>query len=914
MKDNVEFIKSYLNYYRLLEKKKCAKEDVFLFFSSIVLFVLLCIFLENLFFFGSDFRLGIKILLFLLISFITVKICKNILFWKKISYEKLAISLEKKTPFFQNHLINAWQLKESTLYPESFLKKLKEKSVNVIQQADPSNAIDLKKLRLYRKIAIFSILIFVIYSIISPGSIKNGFSRMFFAIAQINREIKVEPGNCTVEKGSDLKITVYLEDKKIVPFIEHLKKANRKKEQMKKGNVYFSYYIPEVNETFSYRIIYGRKKTDWFKVTVLGKTLIKKLRLTYVFPSYTGKKRKNEEKELSEITSLYGTKITVESFFNNPVGDTYLIFGNGKIFLNKGKSKSKVFTFTLKEATLYQFKYYDLLTKKYITSPREKANVLFDKIPFLEFISPGKDIQAKNGISIPLKLKVKDDFGLMNLNIRYHKGEGDISEKDPVFYKIRLQGKKETSISATLKTPEDFPERISYYAECFDNFPGSPNTGRSSIYFIYPVSGRKSPGTTEEKFTKEEMLKENVENLKKELEKFIVEGKKIIEAAKKLGEIKDYTGGENLDSLAESEEKWAELFQKMVEDLNKLGTQTKGKFTLSEELVEMISHVRSSVKNLKKKAIHMAITESQTGLELAVEITSNLEKWLSEYPDYLKWDMEEPSQDYEVPEAELPDELEDIIGDLIEQEEDMREEIEDITSSWMDSLDKGAGWGAMDGPISNMSAKGITGNLMPNQQEIGGRSGEGRTGRSYGEMVEKTATGKGGRKTPARVTPDNLEPGQIQDTSGQTPLGPTGGGKVSGWGPEGLRGPAQDLTFKYNLLAGKQKKLIEKAEKLARSLKVLNIYNPDLEQSILAMKTFSVKLKEGRYTELLTTKQFIISHLQQANQILTKQAIVQKEAPGKISKVKRELGSIWDEKIPLGYEEIVRKYYNEISK
>ena len=202
---------------------------------------------------------------------------------------------------------------------------------------------------------------------------------------------------------------------------------------------------------------------------------------------------------------------------------------------------------------------------------------------------------------------------------------------------------------------------------------------------------------------------------------------------------------------------------------------------------------------------------------------------------------------------------------------------------------------------------------MPNQQEIGGRSGEGRTGRSYGEMVEKTATGKGGRKTPARVTPDNLEPGQIQDTSGQTPLGPTGGGKVSGWGQEGLRGSAQDLTFKYNLLAGKQKKLIEKAEKLARSLKVLNIYNPDLEQSILTMKTFNIKLKEGRYTELLTTKQLIISHLQQANQILTKQAIVRKETLGKTSKIKRELGSIWDEKIPLGYEEIVRKYYREIS-
>ena len=53
--------------------------------------------------------------------------------------------------------------------------------------------------------------------------------------------------------------------------------------------------------------------------------------------------------------------------------------------------------------------------------------------------------------------------------------------------------------------------------------------------------------------------------------------------------------------------------------------------------------------------------------------------------------------------------LEDIVGDLIDREEEMTEDVEDVTSGWLDSLDKGAGWDAMDGPISNMSAKGVTG-------------------------------------------------------------------------------------------------------------------------------------------------------------------------------------------------------------
>ena len=55
--------------------------------------------------------------------------------------------------------------------------------------------------------------------------------------------------------------------------------------------------------------------------------------------------------------------------------------------------------------------------------------------------------------------------------------------------------------------------------------------------------------------------------------------------------------------------------------------------------------------------------------------------------------------------AELPGELQDIVGQLQEQEEDLFDEMEDVSSSTIDSLDKGAGWDAADGPISNNSAR-----------------------------------------------------------------------------------------------------------------------------------------------------------------------------------------------------------------
>ncbi len=144
---------------------------------------------------------------------------------------------------------------------------------------------------------------------------------------------------------------------------------------------------------------------------------------------------------------------------------------------------------------------------------------------------------------------------------------------------------------------------------------------------------------------------------------------------------------------------------------------------------------------------------------MAEELKTNLEKWLPDTPDREKWSQEESltDKDKEAPMAELPGELEDLVGDLMEKEEDLFDEMEDVSSSAADSLDKGAGWDAMDGPISNMSAKGVTGNRLPNTSEIGGRSGEGRQGKVE-RRVRRRRGGRQGR-------PQNAQPAHARSVS-----------------------------------------------------------------------------------------------------------------------------------------------------
>ncbi|MCM8765193.1 MAG: hypothetical protein NC830_07550, partial [Candidatus Omnitrophica bacterium] len=828
------------------------------------------------------------------------------------SPDALALKIERKLPFLNNLLINSIQLGRKTgKYPEAFIKFLINKTADAISQCDVKNLIERKRLKKISVLAIISLTLLAAVSIMAGRSARNVFL-MSFAPGQCASDIFVEPGNCSVERGSPLTIKVRVRDSGI-PDIE-IKNNTTKIEEMTEDNHAFLYTFYEITSPFSYRIGINGKKSVWYRVNVVDKTLIKKMRIIYQYPSYTGLKTNVVEKNFSEISALSGTKLTVEFHFNNPVGDTMLIFSNGSFIRNPGRSKVKSFRFTLENACFYQIQYFDPATGKTLLSPREKIIPVFDQIPICEFVSPGKDIIAKQGTMVPVKLKISDDFGINSVKFKICSKESEISANDRVFFQTSGNRKKEMEVNALLKIPASVYSKIAYYAECTD-FSPSGNTGRSSIYFIYSPSSASERFSTRKNNPEEEKIQQaQLEQAKKLLEKFAEEQKKVIEAAKKLGKTRNEAEPSELQNIAEQEKRWAQLFQKIVNDLNKLAQQTQGKFTLSDEFVEMISHLQAASDSITRgKPITIPIQEAQMGLELAEELVANIERWLAEVPDSIKWDHQEPSKKTLAPEAELPSELEDIIGDLIEQTEDMTEEIEDITSSWMDSIDKGAGWMAMDGSISNMSAKGITGNLLPNQQEIGGRSGEGRTGRSYGEMVEKTAQGKGGRQTPARLTPDNIEPGQVQDASGEIQPGPTGGGKASGWGPSGLKGPVQDMSFKYAEIAEKQIKMIEKVEKLERELKILNVYNPQIERSIAAMKQFNIQLKEGRYSDLLTTNQMIISNLKQAQQVLTHQAIVRVANSEKIEKKKKEIEGIWDEKIPAGYETIVRRYYENIS-
>jgi hypothetical protein len=408
--------------------------------------------------------------------------------------------------------------------------------------------------------------------------------------------------------------------------------------------------------------------------------------------------------------------------------------------------------------------------------------------------------------------------------------------------------------------------------------------------------------------------------LRDRLKEFVDEQKKVIEGSKELAKrpVDDFQEADQreLEKLKAIEDQWDKFLTEAIADFSKVPAVDASNPSLIKELIEVKTDVEMAADALAKKAMDVVVPLEELGMEAAEEIVENLERWLPDTPDREKWSQEEFTGDVEIPHAELPEQMEDLVGDLLEQEEDLFEEMEDVTSGAADSPDKGAGWDAMDGPISSFAAKGVTGNRLPNTSEISGRSGEGRSGKSSGEFVEEEATGKGGRRTPTRLSPDAFSKGDVKDSSPEAPGGATGGGKISGAGSEGLEGPVPpDVQRRMGSMAGKQAQLRNKAEGVRAALQVRNYDSFALDQAIDGMRRVQRDILAGRYQSALRQRDVVLESLKDTKMLLSGEVRIRQDSSAALpNEVQKDVLDALEKPMPRGYEEYLKRYYERLSE
>lgn len=319
----------------------------------------------------------------------------------------------------------------------------------------------------------------------------------------------------------------------------------------------------------------------------------------------------------------------------------------------------------------------------------------------------------------------------------------------------------------------------------------------------------------------------------------------------------------------------AEVVEAMLTDAHVFpdmnpSNELRGELTQIYE--DVIQADKTDAAEGKLKPTEIAVQKEDSllqGIEQAKKVAEDLEMWLPNSNDTIKW-LDENFDKTEmppIPNLPLPDAFEDLVGDLLDEQQSISDDVQDAASNQALAQAQ-QGWGVADGPMPGFSAQGKSGNTRPNRNEQTGRSSGGREGMSNGEMVGDTASNLEGSPTKTRRTNDPMQQGHIKDDGGIQQARATGGGKAGGFsdrnGMDGnapLRASNAPRMGAADALAVKQALLAEKTSKIYGQASLLFLRAKGLPQAARLMDQSQTALKENRMDDFRALHQQIVTEL-----------------------------------------------------
>ena len=408
---------------------------------------------------------------------------------------------------------------------------------------------------------------------------------------------------------------------------------------------------------------------------------------------------------------------------------------------------------------------------------------------------------------------------------------------------------------------------------------------------------------------------ETLDRMAADLEKFLGDVRELETQYERLAKrdaddiTEDFDG---LDDVEHRMDEWKQWFKDSVDAITKLPQGFVADSYLADNLRAILEEVEIKPR---KPTVEIATPIEEGVKALGTEMMEDFEMWMPDRGDSIRWVMEDPIEGiFDVPEMLLSSDLQDMVGELIEDLDDFDEAADDVTGAWGGNIQMG--WDIADGPISSFNATGKTGNQLPNASEMSGRSGDGRRGRSSGQMVGDTSRGLEGRPTPARVTNEPYQDGVPKAKKQLDPRGSTGGGRKTGGGHRGLQGGTPpDMVKDMDRLESHHTILRERAQQVVRRLPSGGRPATHVARSIRLLTSAEGDYRDRRYDDAARKRKLAIGELRAAqSRIGQAVALSLSKATALPAEMREAIGAGAQQALPEGYEEIVGAYYQTLSR
>jgi hypothetical protein len=416
-----------------------------------------------------------------------------------------------------------------------------------------------------------------------------------------------------------------------------------------------------------------------------------------------------------------------------------------------------------------------------------------------------------------------------------------------------------------------------------------------------------------------------LETARKKLAKIRELQEKVLKTMEQVRPTLDKSG----DEAEAFEEEVAEIEKKIRDSLLQVANDLHifPELSVANELVEDVVTVFQAVEQAEgsenmgaEDAEEIGYLKPEDFIEIMKKAEGRMEDtemWLKDTPDNKQFTAEAFDKE-ELPEmalGALPEAFEDIIGELLEETEELDEKTDDsATNQGVPDLE--AGGPIEEGPQESFGAKGKSGNQKPDHNEQSGRSLVGRQGQSNGETAAgEGKINKGDENIEERMTDDPHQEGKV-DAEGEADTKATGGGKQGSGSADAMGiatkdGIRRDSDSQGNLAA--LEALLAKTEAVHIKASLMNLRTESVGEAAHHMKQAADTIARGLPIDAVREHhRRAVTALKRAQTELNRGVSVGiSEAPGD-QVVDDAIAGAPDE-APPAYRDLVAEYFRSLS-
>src|SRR5215467_1859733 len=438
----------------------------------------------NNFAFSSPSVVGARVFLFLGLAFALA--AALIVPVVRLNRRQAAREAERKFPHFEERLLTFTERVEARPN-DPFLELLAADALQMTQQAEPGAVARNSVIFSFSTAALAAAMALLWLGFSGPGFLGYGTSLLWGGLPKGEMKayyaVRVEPGNKTIRKRSDVMITATLSGF-TAPKVRFFEKYNSGSQweqaemRTEPGGSAYQFLLAGVPETLEYYVEAGGVRSNTYKLNVVDLPSIKNIRVTYHYPAWLGAKDEVEDPG-GDLRAVEGTTAEVAVKTDRPLSTGAILLDDGtKLPLRSGADGTLAASVPIQKDGLYHFAAVESgedvrLTNDYFIEAQK------DQPPEVKIARPGRDFKATPIEEVTVAVEAKDDFGLKDVTLHYSVNGG--AEK--TVNMLKAPGVRTSSGSSVISL-EDFKVQpgdiVSLYATAKD----ARKTVNTDMFFI----------------------------------------------------------------------------------------------------------------------------------------------------------------------------------------------------------------------------------------------------------------------------------------------------------------------------------------------------------------------------------------------------------------------------------------------